>query len=934
MEPRKPVEKDHPKLSPSPEMPSVEQAQLQSLRSSRATSEARSEPGPMSPSGNNNNLGSPTFSDVQRASYRSSRAGSEAPQREPMAASPTGGSRREAYASYRSSRAGSEAPDRLAASGYDMGDERSARSSRAGSEAPDRGGVGGGGGGGGKEGPTIPSPKRTPQKTKPSTMFISASSGNRAARGGAGLSGGLFGESYGGGVRAPQSVREHIQNVEQRLYGTVSRATTTFQFYQKLHYPLEDPNAVEEVDVEDNATERGEKAMSESMPSAMSLQGKEPSPQPRLGSHLNAGNETGTPSPAIRIEGEGGSSDGLGGGVTSSSPASFVGSRSPPGIVPPAMVPNSSNSLTGSSSSPSPTFDEAAFNAAYDDSNFLNSSGEMLGESSRATTHGAGGNEESALQSVSVVAMTSLMDPMSGAPVLGVCLGDYSGHIEYFEVSTADSYNAPIRRSKSVMQMRPTYGASEGSALPGVQLFNTRGSWRRSSDDGTATTASPHPGGDSNSMDSAATENIMRDMRGREVLRRHSHKAFVKSINALTSVAVEPYVKCLTFVRPRCSPSMISYLTANERVIKLFHVRREGFSPFNAFPGMEEVIGKTFAGSRYFARLPPQPAILPIKEFGPVTNSIQALSVSADGETFMSVEDLQVFWWHFETEDTTKATCIADLRPPSGALDEVEELVTASSFHPTHSSLFLLTRSSGVLNIGDLRDPPSRQKRKYAIRSELTPQQNPLSCPAYDEILCSISDASFLGPDHVVTRDYLSLKLWDLRKPDQPCAMMPVMNYVSKYLDSLYENDSIFDRFPVAVDDVSGTVVTGLYDGAVAVWQPLYTSLPLSDSLVHYRADPFAEPGDVAAGGVVTVPELEKTLAEAWAQTLAAPHQTHMPQSTNEDEDGAMGIAEEAIPEPFTNKVLTIAIAPGGERFGYTYKNGRLVYVFERRSEF
>lgn len=915
MEPRKPVEKEHPKLSPSPEMPNAEQAQLQSLRGSRATSEARSEPVPTSPP--NNGPASPVYVDAQLVSYRSSRAGSEAPQREPIACSPTGGPRRDPYASFRSSRAGSEAPDRLAASGYDIGEERSARSSRAGSEAPERGG---------KDAPAVPSPKRTPQKTKQSTSLIAASSASRAAAQAARGAGG--GGVYGGG-RAPESVREHIQSVEQRLYGTVSRATTTFQFYQKLHYPLEDPNVVEEADMAGTT-----KALSESMPSGMHFEGKEPSPQPRLGSNVDASAEAGTSSPTIGVGGDDATADALSSGGASSSAAALAGSRSPPSILPPAMMPSSA-SLTGSSSSPSPTFDEAAFNAAYEDSNFLNESGEMLSESFRAPLRGAGGNEESALQSVSVVAMTTLMDPTSGAPVLGLCLGDYSGHIEYFEVSTADVYNAPIRRSKSMMQQRQQPCTSEGRASAGVQLFsNTRGSWRRSSDDSTATTASLGMAGTgSNSVDSAATENITHDMRGREVLRRHSHKAFVKSINALTSVAVEPYVKCLTFVRPRCSPSMISYLTANERVIKLFHVRREGFSPFNAFPGMEDVIGKTFAGSRYFARLPPQPAILPIKEFGPVTNSIQALSVSADGETFMSVEDLQVFWWHFEAEDTTKATCIADLRPPSGALDEVEELVTASSFHPTHSSLFLLTRSSGVLNIGDLRDPPSRQKRKYAIRSELTPQHNPLSCPAYDEILCSISDASFLGPDHVVTRDYLSLKLWDLRKPDQPCAMMPVMNYVAKYLDSLYENDSIFDRFPVAVDDVSGTVVTGLYDGAVAVWQPLHTSLPLADSLVHYRADPFVEPGDVAAGGVVTVPELEKTLADAWAQTLAAPHQTQLNHSAN-DEDGGMGeMSEEAIPEPFTNKVLTIAIAPGGERFGYTYKNGRLVYVFERKSE-
>ncbi|KAG5470981.1 hypothetical protein CUR178_02288 [Leishmania enriettii] len=885
MEPRKAVEKVHPKLSPSPEMPTGEQAQIRSLRSSRA--------------------------------------GSEAPQRDLVAATPTSATRRDPHASFRGSRAGSEVTDR--SPGHEPNDDRSARSSRAESEVPERGGY---------DEPAIPSPRRTPGKAKQSLVMIAASSSSRAGlrsmrAGGAASRTGRPAHRVGlyGSGRAPQSVREHIHGVEQRLYGTVHRATTTFQFYQKLHYPLEDPNARGETEMADNATLADGNALGESITASTDL--KEPSPQPRLGVQSASTNTevmAMTSSPSVREEGVDASAvNATGAAATSAShPCSSLSYSSAATAA--SAVSASSNCYGGEGNSPSPCVDEATFNASFENVSFLDKSGEMLNESFRATLRTGGA--DSVLQSVSVVAMTTLLDPMSGAPVLGMCLGDYSGHIEYFEVSTADTYNSSIRRSKSLMQQQQESRAS--SAMQMYGSGKTRGSHRYSSDDGTGATATPNHG---DSLDSAATENITHDMRGREVLRRHSHKAFVKSINALTSVAVEAYVKCLCFVRPRCSPSMISYLTANERVIKLFHVRREGFSPFNAFPEMEGVVSKTFAGSRYFARLPPQPAILPIKEFGPVTNSIQALSVSADGETFMSVEDLQVFWWSFEATDTTKATCIADLRPPSGALDEVEELVTASSFHPTHSSLFLLTRSSGILNIGDLRDPPSRESRKYAISSQLTTQQNPFSCQAYDEILCSISGASFLGPDHVVTRDYLSLKLWDLRKPDQPCAMMPVMDYVSKYLDSLYENDSIFDRFPVAVDDISGTVVTGLYDGAVAVWQPLHPSLSPANSLVHYRADPLVAPDDTAAGGVVTVPELEMSLANAWSQTLTSPHSSRLPSQTIDDDDSGMGIAEEAIPEPFTNKVLTVAIAPGGERFCYAYKNGRLVYVFERKSD-
>lgn len=961
---RKPVVKDHPNMSPSPEAPSEDGYSPSALRNSRAASEARTEmddepPPRRAPCGgtiydSHGRFGSASsrasvarddaddeiygaphtpswHTEDQVAAFRSSRAGSEAPQRDGAA---TGGttpspSKRQlqqqlqyASNSQRSSRAGSEVPDRgddfsVAVQGGGGGDSR--QSSRAGSETPQR-----------FQDPTdgaqrvsrgqstasntalppidAPSPpadaqpRRRVRATKqqprpqPDTVVNQYGPSNHSS-----ASARQVLLHYG----SPSMPAEHIQDVERYIYHTVKRSTGAFEYYQLLHYPL-DPDdtskaATVTLEAEDAARQELRGVQEVDIDTAVSGEAmlrdlSRDSGSPSIGSVKE-------PSPLPRGLSSSGSGSGTGSGSLPAAPSAPH----------PLMAPSMDDS-GGSSSSPSPHFDEAAFNATFDNEGFLNQGGGNLEESFSLAPH----MDDAAQRSVSVLAMTTLPDPVSGVPVLGLCLGDYSGQVEYFEVSSSESNNKRIRKSKSMA--RASHNRSGSNQSKGSE---SRG----------------------DSCDSEATVKIMHDMRGREVARRHSHKAFVKSINALTSVAVEPCVKCLTFVRPHSSPSMISYLTANERVIKLYHVRREGFMPFSAFPYMEDVVGRTFTGSRYFARLPAQSSILPIKEYGPSANSIQALSISADGETFLSVEDLQVFWWSFEAADTTKATCIADLRPPSGALDEVEELVTAASFHPTHSSLFMLSRSSGVLNIGDLRDPPSREQRQYAITTQVTPQQNPASCPAYDEILCSISAAAFLSPDHVITRDYLSLKLWDLRKPDMPYAMTPVMNYVARYLDPLYENDSIFDRFPVAVDEVSGTVVTGLYDGAVAVWQPLSSTLSPEDALVHYRVDPFVDPTDTDGGGRVAVADLERSLANAWKSHAAMNQQLG---NSAEDLAGGSGASSgtnggpmdpaggdgsiEEIPEPFTNKVLNVAVAPGGERFGYTYKNGRLIYVFERKS--
>ncbi|CCW62815.1 unnamed protein product [Phytomonas sp. EM1] len=654
------------------------------------------------------------------------------------------------------------------------------------------------------------------------------------------------------------NVLEHIRRCEWKLHHTMGASTGTFRYNHRLNYPIEDLSSV-----------------------------------PRQGEEEKSVN-------------------------TMTPPVSPVGGRSS------FMANSSRDSLSQRRSANfsdlvefagdqkdnicNPSFTESIFTSCFDAKEEFLPNSDSIPRRGFSEPFDLG---EPDPPSVTALAMTVLQDPVNDAPVLGVCLGDYNGHIEYFELLVSSSSDKKGQQGK--------FNSHSSCELCRTGHTGTLHGKNSSEVSSTA-----------NFVDSEATMSNTRTIWGYEVVRRHRHKAYIKSINALTSVAVEPYVKCFAFVNPLSSPSRITYLTANDRVIKLFHVRREGVGVLHAFPCMGTVLGESFLSTRYLARTHGQANILPTKEYGPLGNSIQSLSVSADCETFMSVEDLQVFWWHFEASDTTKPTCIVDLRPRSGLLDEIEELITASCFHPTHGSLFLLSRSSGILNVGDLRHPPSRETRQYAITTQITPQQNPTSSSSYNEILCSISAAAFLTPGHIVTRDYLSLKLWDLRKITTPCDTVPVMDYVVPYLDSLYRNDSIFDRFPVCIDDVSGTVVTGLYDGAVAVWQPLSTALSSTETMVHYRVDPFVSPAAMALGGKVSMQELEGNLASAWERLSPRPAEAedHCP-SSSEMLGGPEG-GLDRIPEPFTNKVLSVAITPGGERFGYMSKNGRLVYMFER----
>lgn len=483
---------------------------------------------------------------------------------------------------------------------------------------------------------------------------------------------------------------------------------------------------------------------------------------------------------------------------------------------------------------------------------------------------------------VSALALSTFTDPVSGAGVYGVLLGDMKGDVEYVEISSSDENNQLIRNSRLAI-----------SKTGGSRHCLVKGDEDRQ-----------------NQLTEAMTEGISKDLRGREVFRRIQHSAYIRAINALNSVIVDPGVKCVSFI-PNSSPSVVSYLTANQRTVKLFRIRREGFSPLDFFPGMESLVQLYPATLSSYGRFPAPQSIFPVKEFGPTANSIQQLSLCADCQTFMSVEDLQLFLWDMEASSSTQGSCIVNLSPPSGNLNDIEELITAANFHPSHGSLFLMSRSSGVFNIGDLRDPPCRPSRKFSLSSQISAKHNRFFSESYNEILCSICAASFLGNDNVVTRDYLSLKLWDLRNVSSPCATVSIMAFALPFLDLLYNNDQIFDRFPLAVDHVTNTVVTGLYDTTVAVWQPLTSP----KSFHYYRGDSLVDPSDF----------------ESTAHKIPVSELQHKVQKGNKEP--STPLCEGDGSQLLTNRVACLDIAPGGERIAFSAADGKQIFVFENDTD-
>lgn len=74
--------------------------------------------------------------------------------------------------------------------------------------------------------------------------------------------------------------------------------------------------------------------------------------------------------------------------------------------------------------------------------------------------------------------------------------------------------------------------------------------------------------------------------------------------------------------------------------------------------------------------------------------------------------------------------------------------------------------------------------------------EDPTNRSFFSEIISSISGIKFSNNGrYMISRDYLSVKVWDLNMDSKPIESYLVHEYLRSKLCSLYENDYIFDKF-------------------------------------------------------------------------------------------------------------------------------------------
>ncbi|KAM7254402.1 hypothetical protein ACFE04_003782 [Oxalis oulophora] len=190
---------------------------------------------------------------------------------------------------------------------------------------------------------------------------------------------------------------------------------------------------------------------------------------------------------------------------------------------------------------------------------------------------------------------------------------------------------------------------------------------------------------------------------------------------------------------------------------------------------------------------------------------INSISNNSDGETFISADDLRINLWNLEI--SSQSFNILDVKPTN--MEDLTEVITAAEFHPTHCNTLAYSSSKGSIRLIDLRQSALCDSHAKLFEE----QETPGSRSFFTEIIASVSDIKFARDGrYIVSRDYMTLKLWDINMDSGPVSTFQVHEHLRPRLCDLYENDSIFDKFECCPSGDGLRVATGSYSNLFRVF--------------------------------------------------------------------------------------------------------------------
>jgi len=264
----------------------------------------------------------------------------------------------------------------------------------------------------------------------------------------------------------------------------------------------------------------------------------------------------------------------------------------------------------------------------------------------------------------------------------------------------------------------------------------------------------------------------------------------------LKSLEIEEKINKIRWLKTRTRDSYM--LTTNDKTIKLWRCGEKPEKSTEYISNGQLAVPRLKSGNKaFFAK--------PRRLFANAhAYHINSISVNSDQETYISSDDLRINLWNIGVND--QSFNVVDIKPEN--MEELTEVITSAEFHPTQCNLMMYSSSKGTIKLCDLRDAALCDTQSKTFEEE----EDPATKSFFSEIISSISDIKFSADGrYIISRDYMTIKLWDMQKEDKPLKSIPVHDYLKTKLCDLYENDCIFDKFECTVSSNANYLLTGSY---------------------------------------------------------------------------------------------------------------------------
>lgn len=277
----------------------------------------------------------------------------------------------------------------------------------------------------------------------------------------------------------------------------------------------------------------------------------------------------------------------------------------------------------------------------------------------------------------------------------------------------------------------------------------------------------------------------------------------------LKSLEIEEKINQIKWLKKKNAANFI--ISTNDKTVKLWKIseRERKMAEGNFNLRNEDGSLRSLQGSLQLPKLVPMELIVEASPRRVYANAhtyhINSISVNSDQETFISADDLRINLWHHEI--TNQSYNIVDIKPTN--MEELTEVITAAEFHPLYCNMFAYSSSKGIIRLCDMRDSALCDTSAKTFEEK----EDPASRSFFSEIISSVSDVKFSHSGrYILTRDYLTVNVWDLNMESKPCETYHVHDYLRSKLCALYENDSIFDKFECCWSGDDRHIITGSYN--------------------------------------------------------------------------------------------------------------------------